>query len=205
MKRNIKNILLILLAFSTQLVFQKAKAQDEEKPKEEAVKVTDAKLKLAFDTTGGKHIIATVTGKDAAGAEVPVKDVTLKIFIKKSFGNLPVESDNMATDEAGTVTVDFPKEMPGDKTGNLTIVSKVEDDPKVGDLDAEANINWGKPAEPENILNKRALWSAGSNAPIVLVVAVTSMILLVWGTILSIVLKLITINRLGKNENAFKS
>jgi hypothetical protein len=205
MKRNIKNIIIILLVFSSQLVLQKAKATDEEKPKEEAVKVTDAKLKLSFDTTGGKHIIATVTGKDATGAEVPVKDVTLKIFIKKSFGNLAIESDNMATDDAGTVTVEFPKEMPGDKDGIVQVGSKVEDDAKVGDLEAETAINWGKPTHIENTLNKRALWAAGSNAPIPLVIAVTSMIILVWGTIFSIVFKLVTINRLGKNENAIKS
>jgi hypothetical protein len=202
MKRNIKYILIALITAAP--LFQKLYAQDEEKPKEE-VKVTDPKLKIAFDTTGGKHIIATVTGKDASGAEIPVKDVTLKILIKKSFGNLPVEGDNMATDDAGTVTVEFPKDMPGDKDGIVQVASKVEDDAKVGDLDAEAQINWGKPSKVENILNQRALWSAGSNAPIPLVIFVTSMIILVWGTIFYIVSKLITINRLGKNENAIKS
>jgi hypothetical protein len=111
----------------------------------------------------------------------------------------------MVTDETGTVTVNFPKNMPGDKVGMLTINSKVDGDPKVGDLNAESQINWGIPSHIENTLNKRALWAARANAPISLVVVVNLMIALVWGTILYILFKLITINKLGKNENSVET
>lgn len=203
MKKYYKYILISLLAASP--LIQKVYGEDEAKPKEEAVKVTDAKIKLTFDTTGGKHMIATITGKDAAGAEIPVKDVTVKILIKKSFGNLPVEGDNMATDEAGTVTVDFPKNMPGDKNGMDTVIARVEDDAKVGAIETTAVTGFGIPAVPENNLNKRALWAAAANAPISLVITVNAILLLVWGTIFYILFKLITINKLGKNEKVVKS
>ena len=180
--------------------FQKLYAADEDKPKEE-VKLTDATLKLSFDTTGGNHIIATVNAKDPSGAVVPVKDVTVSIFIAKSFGMLPVTGDNMITDETGTVTVNLPKNMPGDKDGILNISSKVDGDPKVGDLETKSSINWGIKTKIENTLNKRALWAARANAPISLVIAANLIIALVWGTIIYILFKLITINRLGKNEN----
>src|ERR1039458_2248536 len=127
MNRKIKYFIISLLAIAP--LIQKVYAQDDAKPKEE-VKVTDAKIKLTFDTTGGKHIITTITGKDATGAEVSVKDITVKILIKKSFGNLPVEGDNMASDESGNVTVDFPKAMPGDKNGIDTVIARVEGNAK---------------------------------------------------------------------------
>jgi hypothetical protein len=203
MKRKI--IYLLIVLFAAAPLFQKLYAQDEEKPKDE-VKVTDAKIKLVFDTADGAKLIkAIVTGKDATGAEVPVKDITVKIQIKKSFGALNVEGDNMATDDAGTVTVEFPKAMPGDKDGNVTVLAKVEDDPKVGDIETESVSKFGIPSQIENQSNTRALWAAGSNAPIPLVITVVGLIVLVWGTIIYILLKLIIINRLGKNENVVKS
>ncbi len=199
MKNKLKYIFILLMTVSS-LGFQKLYAADEDKPKEE-VKLTDATLKLSFDTTGGAHIVAVVNAKDPSGAIVPVKDVTVSVFIKKSFGMLPVTGDNMITDETGTVNVNLPKNLPGDKDGILNISSKVESDPKVGDLEATANIK-GTPAKIENTLNKRALWAARANAPISLVIAANLIIVLVWGTIIFIVFKLITINRLGKNENS---
>jgi hypothetical protein len=203
MKSKIKYIFLSL--FLTIALSPRLYADETEKPKDE-VKVTDTKIKLSFDTLDGAKLIkATVTGKDASGAEVPVKDVTVKILIKKSFGSLPVEGDNMATDETGTVTVEFPKAMPGDKDGNVTVLAKVEDNPKVGDLETEAISKFGVATHIENILNKRALWAARASAPISLVITVNALLALVWGTILYILFKLITINRLGKNEKVVKS
>ena len=204
MKRKFKYIIILIIAFSSSLGIQKLYAADDEKAKEE-VKVTDATLKLSFDTTGGRHIIATIMAKDPTGAIVPVKGVTVVIQIKKSFGMLNVEGDNMSTDEAGIVTVNFPKDMPGDKNGIVNISSKVDADPKVGDLETESTTNWGIPTHIENILDKRALWGARANAPISLVVAVNLILALVWGTIIYIAFKLITINKLGKNENTVES
>ena len=180
------------------------KAQDDKKDdkKKEEVKVTDAVLQLSFDTAdGAKQIKATVKGKDASGTLVPVKGVTIKLFIKKSFGNLPVEGDNMATDDDGVVTVEFPKQMPGDKKGNVTLLAKVEDEPKTGDLEATAVSGFGIPSQPKSMLNERSLFAASSNAPIPLVITVNLLIVIVWGTIFYILFKLLTINKLGKNEN----
>ncbi len=199
MKNKLKYIFIVLIGI-TAFGFQKIYADGDTKTAPE-IKVTDATLKLSFDTTGGKHIIATVNAKDPSGAVVPVKDVTIAVFIKKSFGMLPVTGDNMVTDETGTVTVNLPKNMPGDKDNMINFSSKVDGDPKVGDLEATGNINWGTPAKIENNLNKRALWAARANAPISLVIAANLIITLVWGTIIYILFKLITINRLGKNEN----
>ena len=203
MKSKLKYIYIILMGFAA-FGFQKLYADNDTKTAPE-VKVTDATLKLSFDTTGGKHIIATVNAKDPSGAVVPVKDVTVAVFIKKSFGMLPVTGDNMITDETGTVTVNLPKNMPGDKDNMINFSSKVDGDPKVGDLEATGNINWGVPAKIENNLNKRALWAAAASAPISLVVAVNSILLLVWGTIFYILFKLITISKSGKDEKLVKS
>ena len=205
MKHPLKYIIILMIAFSTSFGFEKLYAADDDAKAKEEVKVTDATLKLTFDTTGGKHVIATIMAKDPTGAIVPVKGVTVAILIKKSFGMLPVEGDNMVTDDAGTVSVNFPKDMPGDRAGIVNISSKVDADPKVGDLEAESTVNWGTITVPENFLNKRALWAARANAPISLVVAANLIIALVWGTILYIVFKLITINKLGKNENAIET
>jgi hypothetical protein len=130
--------------------------------------------------------------------QAPVKGVDVKVYVQRSFSLLPVEGDNLTTDEAGEAYVEFPKDIPGDASGKLTVVAKVEDNDVVGELEELQDVKWGTLLQPDMTFSRRALWQTASNAPLPLVIFVTSMIALVWGIIFYIIYQMFIINKLGK-------
>ena len=116
----------------------------------------------------------------------------------RSFGLLPIEGDNLTTDENGEATVDFPNDIPGDKSGNVTVIARVEDNDELGNFETKKNIQWGIPVNQQQTAQPRALWSSGNNAPWPLVITVTSMVVIVWGIIFYIIFQLVAIKRAGR-------
>jgi hypothetical protein len=159
----------------------------------------DAVIKLSFseeDSVRTVNALITKAGED--GIQAPVKGVDVKIYVKRSFSLLPVEGENLTTDDNGEASVEFPKDIPGDEEGKLTVIGKVEDNDELGELETSEIINWGTQLKPDESFSKRALWQTAANAPLPLVIFVTSMIALVWGFIFYIVFLLFRINKLGK-------
>jgi hypothetical protein len=148
-------------------------------------------------------VVATISSLDSASASV--KDVEVKFYAKKSFGLLPLSEDAVSTDENGVATIDFPTDLPGDAQGNILVLVRLEDNEDLGDLQDMKTINWGIPKSPDNEFHTRALWASGANAPIPLVITVTSMVLGVWAVIFYIILQLFKIKKTAsyeiKNQN----
>jgi hypothetical protein len=161
----------------------------------------DAQIKLSFseaDSVRTVKAIITKAGED--GIQAPVKGVDVKIYVKRSFSLLPVEGDNLTTDDNGEASVEFPYDIPGDAEGKLAIIGKVEDNEELGELESSEVVAWGTVLQPDMEFSKRALWQTGANAPLPLVIFVTSMIALVWGIIFYIVYLLFVINKNGKKQ-----
>ena len=196
MNRNRNNMILISFAFFCLMLFvQNAFGQDSSS-------TGTAKITLAFGEQDSlKEITATVTQADATGKETAVKDVDVHFYVKKSFGLLPLEGDFTTTDESGKATVEFPNDLPGDASGNVTVIAKVEDNDELGELETSQTMKWGVPATAHEA-PQRALWASGENAPLPLVIMVTSMVVGVWGVIFYICYQLIVIKRAGKYREA---
>jgi len=160
---------------------------------------SNAKITLSFsgkDST--RQVKATLTKPDANGNDTAVKGVDIHFYVYRSFGLLPIEGDNLTTDENGEATVDFPNDIPGDKSGNVTVIARVEDNDELGNFETKKNIQWGIPVNQQQTAQPRALWSSGNNAPWPLVITVTSMVVIVWGIIFYIIFQLVAIKRAGR-------
>jgi hypothetical protein len=187
MKLKLKNIIRgaalcsCLLAFST----QRLSAQDSTS--------TDAQITLTFQEKDSVKQAKAVVTKN----HTPLKGVDVLFAIKKSFGSLPL-GDAVTTDESGEAVADFPTDIPGDPSGNVTVTAKVDENDQTGELLATKSSNWGVPTDVKNTIDRRALWASAANAPIPLVVTVVSIVALVWGTIFYIVFQLVAISRFGK-------
>jgi hypothetical protein len=83
-------------------------------------------------------------------AGTAVKDIDIHFYVKKSFGLLPLEGDFTTTDENGEASVDFPTDLPGDVSGNVIVIARVEDDEKLGNVEAMKTVNWGIPVKAES-------------------------------------------------------
>ena len=160
-----------------------------------------AGITLSFNTEDSvKQVKATVTKVDAEGKVVPAPDVEMNIYAKKSFGLLPL-GDPQTTDENGEITVEFPNDLPGDTLGNITVVAKFEDNEELGTMETSKSVKWGIPIIPEEAyFHKRALWASGSNAPLPLVITVTSMVVGAWAVIIYIIVLLTQIKKSANYE-----
>lgn len=192
MKRNlitIKFLRIILLSCSL-LSIQYTFAQND------SFNMPTAKITLSFlGKDSLKQVTATLTKPDGNGKDTAVKGVEIHFYIYRSFGLLPIEGDNLTTDENGAATVDFPNDIPGDKYGNVTVIAKVEDNDELGNIESKKTVQWGRPLTTEQTAQPRALWASGNNAPWPLVITVTTMVAIVWGVIFYIIIQLIAIKK----------
>lgn len=158
--------------------------------------VSPAKILM---TTADKSITATVLEKKDA-AWVPVKGVELKIAIRRMGGDLPVnETPTFTTDSTGTTSADFKRDsIPGGASGNITLVAKVEDNDTYGNLSIEKIVPWGVKFIPVNTFDRRTLFATRDKAPIWLEFIAYSIIIAVWGILISLVFNIVKIYKLGK-------
>jgi hypothetical protein len=158
-----------------------------------------AKIVVTFVVVDSvKQVKATVTKPDNHGKDTAVKGVDVLFYIKKSFGLLPIGDAASTTDENGDALAEFPVDVPGDQSGNVTVIAKIEDNEKTGELETSQTTSWAVPTNSEHEDPKRALWASANNAPIPLVITVTSIVVLVWGIIIYILSQLIAIKKAGK-------
>lgn len=125
---------------------------------------------------------------DSAG-----KDLTIGIFVKRSFN--PLKIGEGTTDENGEVTVEVPANLPGDDKGNITLLAKIDENETFGNLEASATQKWGIPVSAKQQEQPRALWSA--HPPIWMLVTFIALMVIVWGHFIVIVFELF---RLRKEE-----
>lgn len=127
------------------------------------------------------------------GADSSIKDVTIGIFVKRSFN--PLKLGEGTTDETGEASVEIPGNLPGDDKGNITLLAKLDENETFGNLEAASVQKWGTPVSDKSIQQPRALWS--SHPPMWMLVTFIVLMGVVWGHYIVIVVQLI---RLRKEE-----
>ena len=134
------------------------------------------------------------------GNNKPVSEVSVQFYIKRQFSLLPI-GNPQTTDDYGIASVEFPNDIPKDLNGTVTVIAKIEDDEKVGSIDAQTITNLG--ANRLNDIDEwsvRSLSSSREKAPLVLIIISFSIIFGIWGTIVYVVFQLVKIKKLQKNN-----
>jgi hypothetical protein len=164
--------------------------------------VTIKKAILVIDTASADGV-RTVTAqlKEKKGNEwVAVKDIEMKLGVKRMLGNLTVgEAETYTADSTGIASAEFKRDsLAGDKNGNLVLVAQVEDNDTYGNLIVEKAVPWGKSVQPDTHFWHRSLWSTGDRVPIWLLFLAISIIVGVWGMIIYLIRQVIKIKKMGK-------
>ncbi len=164
--------------------------------------LTIKKARLVLDTLnedGARSIRVTALEKN--GNEwIPVKDVEVKIMVKRLLGDLPIsETESYTTDSTGQVVGEFKRDsLPGDIKGNLILLARTEDNDLYGNLLVEKNCKWGTPLKDNNdAYNSRSLWGTRYKTPVWLLGIAYSIIVGVWGIIIFLVVQIFKIKKLG--------
>lgn len=164
--------------------------------------LTVGKAKILIDTTNDKKVVATVFEmKDTAW--VPVKGVEVLLGIKRMDADLSVnETATFTTDSTGQASADFKRDsIPGDANGNIILVAKVLDNDQYGNLRIEKTVSWGAKFIPVSTFGERSLFATRGKAPIWLILMATSIVVVVWGILISLVINLFKIKKLGQQAS----
>ena len=161
--------------------------------------LTVGKAKILIDTTSDRKITATVFEmKDTSW--IPVKGVELKIAVRRLDADLSVnETASFTTDSTGQASADFKRDsIPGDIKGNIVLVAKIEDNDQYGNLLIEKSVPWGSKFAAVNNFDKRTLFATRDKTPIWLLFMAYSIVITVWGILISLVISIFKIKKLGE-------
>ncbi len=141
-------------------------------------------------------ILAIVSGSRGSLVK-PIAGLEVKLFVKRYFGNLVVDRP-ADTDAKGIAIFSFPKSLPGDPSGNLTLLAQLSNEELFGLVKTESVMAIGIPTNKPALNEPRAMWNVVQKTPIWLLVTYIAGVLAVWGFIFVVLLQLRRIFELGR-------
>jgi hypothetical protein len=140
------------------------------------IAVKQGDLEISFfqkDSTKSIEVSATEIGLE--DQIVPIEDVNILFYVQGTFSLLNFGKEK--TDENGIVHMEFPITMPGDTTGVLTIIAKIEEDKTYGTIESLGEINWGIPIQP---VKEKQRGLGDTDAPLWMVYTLIILLSAVW-------------------------
>jgi mono/diheme cytochrome c family protein len=119
------------------------------------------KVSMQYDAKSNQ-VRVLVTAKEQTGNK-PMKDAEVLLFAKRYFGKLPIEK-GLRTNENGLVLFNYPKDLPGDKLGDVVLIVKVNDD-VYGEIESSSKFRIGVPTDKPSLTAQRAIWNVLAKAP----------------------------------------
>lgn len=164
--------------------------------------ITIKKAILTVDTTSadGTRMVTAQLKEKSGNDWVAIKDIDMKLSIKRMLGNLSVGDEATYTsDSTGVSSAEFKRDsIPGDQKGNIILVAEVDDNDTYGNLVTEKTVKWGTAVKPpKNFFAQRTLWSTRFETPIWLLIVAYSIGIGVWCVIFYLLWQIVKIKRLG--------
>jgi len=162
------------------------------------VEVSKARMTMELLEDEGKQLKVVVNKYLEDGSLEPATEVSLIIKVKRTFGFLKIGDDSYETDDNGEVVVDFPDDIPGGMTGELTIIASIDDNDDFGNLQIKDTAKWGTQIANEDFFAERSLWAKRDRAPYWLLIFPNLIIIGIWGTLIYLVYLIFRIKRMGR-------
>ena len=153
------------------------------------ITVKDVRLEMVLTEVDSIKTITVNAFVKENGTEKPVSGEAVKVYVPKMFSLLPVSE--LTLDDAGTASVEFPSDFPGDKDGNITIIAKFEENLTFGNVEKRETLTWGLPTDYSVPVTHRALWT--KTAPKWMIYTLSVLLAGVWGHYLFALISLIRI------------
>lgn len=153
------------------------------------VSVRDMRLEMALTEADSIKTVTLNAFTMEGGKETPVSGETVTVYVPRMFSLLPV--GELTLDDAGSATLEFPSDLPGDKEGNLVIIAKIAENATYGNLEKRETIKWGLPTDYSVPVTHRALWT--TIAPRWMIYSLSILLAGVWGHYLFAIISLIRI------------
>ena len=171
--------------------FNKSYVQPENELKEgSSVEVQNVFLSLTFIPVNNQ-VKALATDK----YNKPVRGAEVGLFVKRYFGKMKI-GESVNTDSEGIAVFDFPKDLPGDKKGNVIIIADIN----IGGTDIQKidTFSIGIPTNKPPLTSGHAMWNVMSKAPVWLLLSYFIVVAVIWGFIIFIVMQLVKLRKRGQ-------
>jgi hypothetical protein len=161
------------------------------------LEIKDVFLEMSFDVEDSVKIL-TVLAKErnGEGERVPVEELDIQIGVQRLYSVLPL--DDIETDENGVGILEFPNDIPGDSTGMLTVVARIDEHDYFGTVTKSESVDWGIPVSYELKRMYRQLFT--DEAPLWMIIGVFIALVGAWYHFFLSVVKLYNLNKAGKSE-----
>ncbi|MDP4210842.1 MAG: cytochrome c [Bacteroidota bacterium] len=126
-----------------------------------------------------------------------LKGVGVLLFVKRYFGNMQI-GEEMTTNDSGIVRFDFPKDIPGDKTGNLDLIIRINSE-KGDDVQKTVRLPLGVIVDKPPLTLPRAMWNVVWKSPVWLLLAYFLVVIGVWSFLIYIIYQLVKMKRRAGN------
>jgi len=130
-------------------------------------------------------------------SRVPVTDAEVKLFVKRTFGMLPVDEPKI-TDKEGMATFRVPTDLKGDSAGMVLVRARFTDEDMFGSDSKDTMLNAGQKVIPVSLVAQRAMWNNVRKAPVWIILSYSLGVLIAWGFILLVLMKIRDIYLVGK-------
>jgi len=120
------------------------------------------KIDIEFNEATNKVQVSVVANERLG--KIALKDAEIALFAKRYFGRLQIEK-SIKTDKDGNAVFAFPKNLPGDKTGFVELVVKINDE-NYGEIEYLKKLKIGIPTDKPGLNEKRAIWNVVTKAPL---------------------------------------
>lgn len=155
------------------------------------------KVELKLNWDAAKNMVTAQLTGTRGGVVKPMAGLEVKLFAKRYFGNLVVDRP-VDTDAEGKASFTFPKNLPGDASGNVSLIAQLSNEELFGLVKNETQMAIGVPTNRPPLNEPRALWNVVQKTPIWLLITYLSSVLIVWGLIFYVMLQLRAIFKMGE-------
>ncbi len=157
---------------------------------EESVSVTNATISASIEKTDSTY---TLKAQVLDAANHPIAEETLKVGLKRLFGNLAVGGeDSYTTDADGSIVVPIEKGYPG-IDGKLNFQVSIDESDTYGTIMTNVNAAFGKPIEERSSFNERTMWSPPTKTPLFLLIVPNVILIGIWSILVLLIFNLFKI------------
>lgn len=154
------------------------------------------KMLLSFNSAGRTFIVKASAEKE--GRKEPVTGAEIKLLVHRTFGLLPVD-DVKSTDKDGVAVFAVPSDMPGDTAGNVLVSARFVNEEIFGSVSKDSLLSAGTETFPVSLVSQRAMWNNVRKAPIWILLTYSVGLLVAWGFILYVLMKIRDIFIIGES------
>ncbi len=170
---------------------------DKYTPVEDEVEIKDLLLDIKLTEKDSLNKIEISANEySSEDTLVPAVDIEIYGYVKRLYSLLEIGVEY--SDDLGMASIEFPGDLPGDSTGNVTVIIKVEDSDKYGNVEKIENINWGIPVSYRQTETPRSLWA--DEAPLWMIIAVIVILAGAWFNFFLAIFKIYQVKKLGRIE-----